>query len=87
MWKLKAPPRTRLLLRSILKNKVPTSDNLARRGLYGPYWCCFCKNNSKSLDHLFLFCLVTIHLWTSTHTYSHLPVIWGGQTTKEAWAN
>lgn len=68
MWKRKAPPRTRLLLWSILKNKVPISENLIKRGQHGPYWCCFFKNNSEYLDHLFLSCLVTIDLWTSTLT-------------------
>src|SRR5690606_29063079 len=32
MWKLKGPPRTRLLIWSILKHKIPTGDNLIKRG-------------------------------------------------------
>lgn len=75
MWKLKEPPQIILLLWSILKNKVPTGDNLSRRGLYGPYWCRFCKDNSKSLDHLFLFFPITIDIWISTLTHSHMPII------------
>lgn len=37
MWKLKASPRTRLLMWSILKNKIPTRDNLIKRGQHGPF--------------------------------------------------
>jgi len=30
MWKLEAPPRTRLLMWTILKYKIPTGDNLIK---------------------------------------------------------
>lgn len=88
MWKLKAPlPRTRLLMWSILNNKVPTGDNLIKRGLYGPYWCCLCKDNTETVGHLFLSCPTTTDLWNSI--LSHIPSTstWRGKTTKEVWAN
>lgn len=87
MWKLKAPPRTRLLMWSILKNKVSTGDNLSRRGLCGHYWCCLYKDNTEYLDHLFLFCPITIDLWTSILTHTLSPINWRGYTTKKVWAN
>lgn len=30
LWKLKAPPRTQMLMWTILKNKIPTGDNLLK---------------------------------------------------------
>lgn len=37
MWKLKAPLRTRLLMWSILKYKIPTRDSLIKRGQHWPF--------------------------------------------------
>lgn len=87
MWMMKAPPYIRLLLWFILRKRVSTRENLIKRGQYGPFWCHFSKNNSEYLDHLFMFFSVTIILWTSTLTHLHPHIIWGRQTTKEAWAN
>lgn len=37
LWKLKASPRTKLLMWSILCNKVPTVANLMRRSFARPF--------------------------------------------------
>eukprot|EP00253_Pinus_taeda_P029778 PITA_29778 len=47
IWKLKAATRTKLLLWSILNNKVPTRANLMKRSFVGPFWCHLCRSNNE----------------------------------------
>lgn len=37
LWKLKAAPRMRMLMWTILFNKIPTGSNLMKRSFHGPF--------------------------------------------------
>lgn len=63
LWKLKVPPRSRVLMWCILKNKIPTGDNLLKRAFNGPHWCYFCNNVGESTSHIFLHCLIVCSAW------------------------
>eukprot|EP00253_Pinus_taeda_P004659 PITA_04659 len=63
LWKLSSSPRSKLFFWCVLRNKVPTGDNLQRRAHHGPTWCALCKSASESTDHLFLLCRVALDLW------------------------
>eukprot|EP00253_Pinus_taeda_P007121 PITA_07121 len=65
LWKLKAAPRTKLLMWSILRNKVPIGANLMKRSFLGPFWCYLYKSGSEDTNHLFLHCPSTQELWSS----------------------
>lgn len=81
----KAPPRSKVFMWSILKNKIPTGDNLIKRGMHKPFWCNLCKDNTESMDHLFLTCPITVDLWV--YVLSNIPTqcTWWGQTARDAW--
>jgi hypothetical protein len=63
IWKAKVPPRVAFFSWSAALGKVLTIDNLHTRGLILQEWCCICKCNGESVDHLFLHCSVASDLW------------------------
>jgi hypothetical protein len=54
IWKQSCPAKGKLLIWSILANKIPTWDNLQRRLFFGPGHCALCKSQIETVDHLFL---------------------------------
>eukprot|EP00253_Pinus_taeda_P013597 PITA_13597 len=86
IWKLKAAPRTRLLMWNILFDKIPTGNNLMKRSFHAPFRCHLCLSAEESIEHLFLSCNTTLHLWQSLS--SHIPHLnWHGNNLPDAWGN
>ncbi|KAF6144497.1 hypothetical protein GIB67_013141 [Kingdonia uniflora] len=44
--------------------KLPTDDNVQKKGITLAFRCCLCANNSKSIHHLFWDCSFSNCLWT-----------------------
>jgi hypothetical protein len=44
--------------------KILTLDNLRKRNIIVMEWCYMCKTCRESIDHLFLYCMVAIELWS-----------------------
>jgi hypothetical protein len=44
--------------------KILTLDNLCKKNIIVTEWCCMCKHNGKSIDHLLLHCEVAIEVWS-----------------------
>lgn len=44
--------------------KILTHDNLRKRNVVVIEWCCMCKKNKESIEHLLLHCEVTQDLWS-----------------------
>eukprot|EP00253_Pinus_taeda_P027841 PITA_27841 len=86
LWKLSSSPRSKLFFWCVLRNKVPTGDNLQRRAHHGPTWCALCKATSESLDHLFLLCRVALELWADIKNTIAYNGIWVSQNITEAWS-
>lgn len=85
LWKLKAPMRTRLLMWSILDNKIPTGTYLKKRAFNGPTCCVLCHQEEESTQHLFLTCAITISIWTQVLTTLNLNMSWHGADLLIAW--
>jgi len=85
LWKLRAPPKDKLFMWCILRNKAPTGDNLQKQSYFGPTWCILCKQASESIEHLFLLCPISISLWHNVLANLHLPNRWHGANILEAW--
>eukprot|EP00253_Pinus_taeda_P006377 PITA_06377 len=85
LWKLTAPPRTKLFFWGILRNKVPTGEQITHRAFQGPTWCILCKCASKTTDHLFLRCSVILALWNSLSTLIQMNGQWEGDDLSSAW--
>ena len=65
LWSSKAPSKVKALAWLVAHGKVNTNDKLQLRRPYKslcPQWCILCKGNGESIDHLFLYCPVTIGL-------------------------
>ncbi len=85
LWKLNAPPRTRLLMWNILENKVPTGSYLEKRAFSGPSQCVMCLEDEESTHHLFLTCPTTRTIWSQVIRTLNLNVNWQGADINTAW--
>lgn len=56
IWKIKAPPRVKIFIWIMLRNKILTMDNLIKRGWQTPNRCILCKQAAESVQHLFATC-------------------------------
>jgi hypothetical protein len=43
---------------------ILTHDNLRKRSVVVIEWCCMCKKNGESIEHLLLHCEVACNLWS-----------------------
>jgi len=85
LWKLKCPPKSKIFMWCILENKVPTWDKLQKRNVYGPGWCCLCKNAEETITHLFLQCKFVAAVWEECSKLSSFHYRWEGLDMEQAW--
>ena len=52
--------------------KIPTRENMAKRGLLGPHRCLLCCKYLETIDHLFLECNFSLQFWTLLLKYLHI---------------
>jgi hypothetical protein len=64
IWRVKAPTRVAFFVWSAAMGKILTHDNLRKRNVVVIEWCCMCKKNEDSIDHLLLHCEVACDLWS-----------------------
>lgn len=63
IWFKFVPPSRSFIMWRIAHNKLPTDENLRKRGCYIVSVCCFCKAYAESTDHLFFGCAETAKIW------------------------
>ena len=63
IWKPKVPPRVTFFIRTVTLGKILTADNLRRRNVILFSWCCMCKVDRETIDHMFIHCKVVRELW------------------------
>ena len=56
-------PKVNFFTWLVMHMMVLTSDNLEKRGFYGPYRCCFCHIAVETSDHLLVDCIFTQQEW------------------------
>lgn len=62
-WRSRAPLRCKFFSWLILKDRVWTSDRLARRGLPHQDACPLCNQEQESIDHLLIACVFARSMW------------------------
>eukprot|EP00253_Pinus_taeda_P012119 PITA_12119 len=85
IWKLTAPPRTRLFFWCALGGIIPTGEYLTHRAIFGPTWCIFCKAASETTEHILLLCPTVIALWNTICTHLGIARTWTGIDLPGAW--
>jgi hypothetical protein len=88
IWNQSCPAKGKLLIWSILANKIPTWDNLQRRLFFGPGRCALCKSHLETVDHLFLHCPFVREVWAFARELMPTLSDWQGNTFElalKAW--
>uniref|UniRef100_A0A2N9HQY3 DNA topoisomerase (ATP-hydrolyzing) n=1 Tax=Fagus sylvatica TaxID=28930 RepID=A0A2N9HQY3_FAGSY len=65
IWGVKSPRRVAFFMWTVAWDRILTYDNLRKRGLVLAGWCCMCKGDDESVDHLFIHCWAARRLWSS----------------------
>jgi hypothetical protein len=63
IWRCKVPLRVAFFGWNAALGKILTHDNLRKRRIIVVEWCCMCKKNGESVDHLLIHCEVATYLW------------------------
>lgn len=61
-WKLPVPPKIRVFMWLVSKNRILIKHNLQKRGWTGNFYCHFC-GMAEEVDHLFLSCTYSKTVW------------------------
>ncbi|CAN1840951.1 Putative ribonuclease H protein At1g65750 [Linum perenne] len=63
IWLNGVPPKVQAFCWLVCHSKIASLDNLQRRGFQLANRCALCYANLESINHLFLRCDFTMHLW------------------------
>ncbi|XP_028189449.1 uncharacterized protein LOC114375786 [Glycine soja] len=64
LWKLKVPSKAVVFAWRLLKDRLPTRDNLRKKQIdLQDYTCPFCRGVEESAAHLFFHCRKIIPVW------------------------
>ncbi|XP_059629362.1 uncharacterized protein LOC132271881 [Cornus florida] len=74
IWCSKAPLRIAFFVWTATLGKILTLDNLRKRGNTIVNWCCQCKADGESVDHILMHCLVAYDCWN--FIFSMFGVYW-----------
>jgi hypothetical protein len=74
IWKPKVPPWVAFYLWTASLGKILTTDYLRKRNIILVSWCCMCKTDGETIDHLLLHCPVAYDLWS--FVFSMFGVQW-----------
>ena len=53
---MKVPKKVSFFLWTTTLGKILTLDNLTKRGFSLVNWCCMCRSNAETVDHLLIHC-------------------------------
>ncbi len=62
------PPRVAFFSWTDVLGKILTIDALRKCGLIIVDWCCMCKHNGESVDHVLLDCRLAREMWSLEFT-------------------
>ena len=71
VWKSKVPSTTVFFVFfvwTVALGNILTIDNLRKQQILILDWCCMCKRNGESIDHLLIHCSIAFDLWSMVLT-------------------
>ena len=71
--KTKAPPRVAFFVWAAALGHILTTNNLRRRPVIVPDWCCMCKESGESISHLLLHCWTARENWSFIFSIFDIP--------------
>ncbi|XP_042992315.1 uncharacterized protein LOC122318775 [Carya illinoinensis] len=74
IWRSKAPKKDALFVWTAALGKILTMDNLRIRGIIITEWCCMCRKNGETVDHLLLHCEFARKIWN--FFFSRMDIAW-----------
>jgi hypothetical protein len=63
IWRSKVPSRVAFFGWNAVLGRILTHDNMRKRSIVIVEWCCMCKKNGESVDHLLIHCEVATRIW------------------------
>jgi hypothetical protein len=78
LWRSPAPSKLIAFSWQLIHNRIPTRDNLARRGIIrgaDPRVCVLCSNSMETSSHLFLHCHFASGVWTAIFKWLGICII------------
>ena len=63
IWQPKVPPRVSFFIWVAALGKILTAENLRKRHIILVSWCCLCKVDGETIDHLLLHCPFSCEVW------------------------
>ncbi|XP_020086180.1 uncharacterized protein LOC109708769 [Ananas comosus] len=66
IWRLRVPKKVKIFIWLVLKKRIPTIDNLNKRGWTGNQSCVLCACAQETVDHLLLTIVFSRFLMTRT---------------------
>ena len=70
---------------NVLRNKVPTWENLQKRNFVGLGWCSLCKTEEETSTHLFLNCIYILKVWLEISKFLNVQSLWEGRNLEDSW--
>ena len=64
IWSVKVPRRVSFFLWTVARGGILTIDNLVKKNLPLVNWCCLCRCEEETVDHLLLHCKFVHTLWS-----------------------
>ncbi|GLT52165.1 hypothetical protein SLA2020_255190 [Shorea laevis] len=76
VWNKNVPLKVTAFAWKLLQNRIPTKDNLMKRGMNGQGndKCVLCDLEAESVEHLFFKCNVSWSIWASCYDWWDLKV-------------
>ena len=74
IWQAKVPPRVAFFSWTAALERILTGDNLRRRSVILVSWCCMCKADGETVNHLLLHCSYAKEIWDMV--FAMFGVLW-----------
>ena len=63
VWQSPSIPNIIFFTWILMHQRALTRENLLKRGFFGPFRCCFCKQAAETFKHIFVGCEFTQKAW------------------------